>query len=454
MQTSIRCVGVLLIVNLVLKAAVMMTTFASVSSTVHAAEGVVVWYTRSNPTENAWQRQAIADFRKVNSSIRIEHMITPWDQYDQKLTMLFAADTPPDLFSNWAWNGFMDMTLRGMTLRLDPLIERSGFDISVFHPYALEYYRYEGGLYGLPLMMAPSALWYNADLFDDAGLPYPTVDPHDRSWDWDALVELAKKLTIDRNGDGRIDQYGVNAPYGMWGGLPSVVQLFGGDVFPPEAYETGIVRSASLADNPIALEAVTAITDLIYTHRVAPTPAEGEAMSALGDPFRTGRLAMNMTGGWGWWTYGDIKAFRVRAAAQPWGNRERRREIVVGADPWLIASTSRNVDATWEFVMWLLSEEGQKAAIDAMGMPSARMDLYEYWFQRWPQHTPDELNTLFVGSLDYARPAADHRLQGYLELGRAMESAMELVALGRATPAQGLADAQERVDRIIAERQQ
>lgn len=454
MQTSIRCVGVLLIVNLVLKAAVMMTTFASVSSTVYAAEGVVVWYTRSNPTENAWQRQAIADFRKVNSSIRIEHMITPWDQYDQKLTMLFAADTPPDLFSNWAWNGFMDMTLRGMTLRLDPLIERSGFDISVFHPYALEYYRYEGGLYGLPLMMAPSALWYNADLFDDAGLPYPTVDPHDRSWDWDALVELAKKLTIDRNGDGRIDQYGVNAPYGMWGGLPSVVQLFGGDVFPPEAYETGIVRSASLADNPIALEAVTAITDLIYTHRVAPTPAEGEAMSALGDPFRTGRLAMNMTGGWGWWTYGDIKAFRVRAAAQPWGNPERRREIVVGADPWLIASTSRNVDATWEFVMWLLSEEGQKAAIDAMGMPSARMDLYEYWFQRWPQHTPDELNTLFVGSLDYARPAADHRLQGYLELGRAMESAMELVALGRATPAQGLADAQERVDRIIAERQQ
>lgn len=434
--------------------AVILIVHAILSSAAFAAEGKVVWYTWSNPVENAWQRRAIADFRKVNSEITIEHMITPWDQYDQKLTMLFAAETPPDLFSNWAWNGFMDMTLRGMTKQLDPLIERTGFDTSVFHPYAVEYYRYDGKLYGLPLMMAPSALWYNADLFDDAGLAYPTVDPHDPDWNWDALVALAQKLTVDRNGDGRIDQFGINAPYGMWGGLPSVVQLFGGDVFPEEAYETGVVRRASLADNPVALEAVTAITDLIYTHRVAPTPAEGEAMSALGDPFRTGRLAMNMTGGWGWWTYGDIQSFTVRAAAQPWGNPDRRREIVVGADPWLIASTSRNVDATWEFVQWLLSEESQKVAIEAMGMPSARMDLFEYWFQRWPQHTPEELNTLFVGSLDYGRPAADHRLLGYLELGKAMESALELVGLGRATPAQGLADAQERVDRILAGRNQ
>lgn len=75
--------------------AVILIVHAILSSAAFAAEGKVVWYTRSNPVENAWQRRAIADFRKVNSEITIEHMITPWDQYDQKLTMLFAAETPP-----------------------------------------------------------------------------------------------------------------------------------------------------------------------------------------------------------------------------------------------------------------------------------------------------------------------------------------------------------------------
>ena len=126
------------------------------------------------------------------------------------------------------------------------------------------------------------------------------------------------------DGDGRIDQFGVNATVDLWGGFPSVVWLFGGDIFPEEAYVTGIATECSV-DNPVAIEAAQAVGDLIYKHKVSPTLGRRGIIS-LGDPFRTGRLAMQMTGGWGWWTYSDIEAFEVGAAVLPWEIPRRERD--------------------------------------------------------------------------------------------------------------------------------
>jgi ABC-type glycerol-3-phosphate transport system substrate-binding protein len=206
-----------------------------------AEQRKVVWYVRSNSAENAWQREAILSFNSIHPDIDIELLVATWDEYDPKLTILFSVGQSPDIFSNFGWNGFMDMTLRGMTLDLAPLIKKDQVDLSAFPPYALDYYTYNGGMYGIPFMMAPSAIWYNKELVERAGVIPPTVDASDRSWNWGAMVEVLKKLTIDRNGDGTPDQYGVNLPWGgdLWGGFPALVQLFGGDLFPVEAYATG-----------------------------------------------------------------------------------------------------------------------------------------------------------------------------------------------------------------------
>ena len=47
-------------------------------------------------------------------------------------------------------------------------------------------------------------LFYNQDLFDEAGVPYPTED-----WTWDDFMDICRKVTKDTDGDGRIDQFGT-----------------------------------------------------------------------------------------------------------------------------------------------------------------------------------------------------------------------------------------------------
>ena len=81
-----------------------------------------------------------------------------------------------------------------------------GFDLGDFDPAVIETYRTEGqGLVGLPLQAWPFVLYYNRDLFDQAGLPYPPQEfgalYEGRPWDLDALADLGMRLTLDAKGN-------------------------------------------------------------------------------------------------------------------------------------------------------------------------------------------------------------------------------------------------------------
>ena len=91
---------------------------------------------------------------------------------------------------------------------LSMIIQRlTGATWSDFSEASVETYRLEGeGLVGIPFAVYPSAMFYNRDLFDEAGLDYP---PHEWGadyadgdpWDIAKLEELAMILTVDANGN-------------------------------------------------------------------------------------------------------------------------------------------------------------------------------------------------------------------------------------------------------------
>jgi len=413
----------------------------------------ITWLTRSTPSEQKWFKAMIEGFEKAYPDIKVNQVITPpGDYYDQKIFTMSAAGTPPDIFMNWGNNSVRDMVLRGMVLDITPLIKRDKIDLSPYYPYSVNYSKFQGRYYGLPIFCVPSAMWYNKKLFDDAGVSYPPVAANDKNWNWNTMVEKAKKLTRDTNGDGKIDQYGVNATIDLWGAFPSIVWLFGGDIFPKDAYTTGIATKCLVYPNPVALEAAQAVGDLIYKHKVAPTPAEGKALSALGDPFKTGRLAMEMNGGWGWWTYNEIKLSKLEGAVLPWGNPSRRREIVIGADPYLIAKTSKNKEAAWTFVKFAMSPEGQKITLENLNVPVPTKSMFQKWAENWPDIPPKDLESIFETSMTYARPPADHILYGAGEMTNLYYAELDPLLLGKSSAEECLKSIQGKLTKILNER--
>ena len=83
-----------------------------------------------------------------------------------------------------------------------------------FTPYVLEHFQRSGGLFALPVSAVPLMLHYDARWFEAKNVP-----PVDESWDWDDLVENAKKLTW-RSEDGKLTRWGLMSHmYGLWWAL-------------------------------------------------------------------------------------------------------------------------------------------------------------------------------------------------------------------------------------------
>ena len=105
---------------------------------------------------------------------------------------LLAAGTVPDLFIGS--KGALPNQLNGLNLTEDisGLITSNGFDLSKLDPIAVDIMKKatNGKIVGLPLNLNVNALYYNKDLFDKFGVPYPKD-----GMTWDDIYELAKKLT-------------------------------------------------------------------------------------------------------------------------------------------------------------------------------------------------------------------------------------------------------------------
>ena len=83
--------------------------------------------------------------------------------------------------------------VRQDVLNLQPFVDADPtFPLEDYLPQTLQPARYAGDLWGIPAGLHLTVLWYNADLFDDAGLAYP-----DAQWDWEELFQAAYILAAD-----------------------------------------------------------------------------------------------------------------------------------------------------------------------------------------------------------------------------------------------------------------
>jgi len=157
----------------------------------------------------------------------------------------------------FAWYGLLPGGF-DVLLALDPLIADDGaFSLDVFPPAFLEPLQTDGVLQGLPLETDAWLLYHNRDLFDAAGVPYPTAD-----WTSQQLIEQAIAFT---NVSAPEPIYGFCPRDGAYANAPDYVAWLGGQLFDADGRPT--------FDDPIVVEALTRYADLI-TKATPPSATE------------------------------------------------------------------------------------------------------------------------------------------------------------------------------------
>ncbi len=136
----------------------------------------ITWALWGSPAEVA-THQAVADvFMAEHPEITVEIMGEPWNDYFTKMQTLWAsgdASQIPDVLFLWPTPRY---AAEGVLENLDPYIEEAGYDTSDYWPALLESASYDGSIYGFPCDISVEVLYYNMDIFDEAGVEYPTED--------------------------------------------------------------------------------------------------------------------------------------------------------------------------------------------------------------------------------------------------------------------------------------
>jgi len=407
----------------------------------------VTWFVRDDNIVNPWEDKMVAEFSKDHPNIKVEWVSGGQGaEREAKFSALIAGGTPPDIFSSWQDAGFGDYAARKLALDLKSFIEKSSdLDLKSIPDALLKTYERNGELLGIPFASGASYLFYNKKLFDAAQVPYPTTDWDDANWTWETFVATAKKLTKDYGTPNAI--YGANV--GTW---PSNAQawLFGGDFYPEEAYTTGFFKE-SIADSENTIAAYQAQHDLIYKDQVSPSPALNDAMSSVGDPFKTGHIAMQLTGVWGFWVYSDVKDFEIGAAAFPTGKGANKP--VIFTDPWMIARESKHPQEAWEFVKMLVDpKRGGKSYVETTGVIPPAQELLPTWYEkiggRMPWIKPDQQKQLIEGSMKKGYESANHLLVGFNEMESMCSSELQAIFLDKAPAADTLKGIKTKLDDI------
>ena len=293
------------------------------------------------PEELAVWQAVVDDFHKVNPNITVKVDVSDWDSYWTKLNTLIAGGTPPDVFAMDA-PLFLDWQSRGALLNLQPYIDANPEFLDGFYPQTLTAYKTADGYYGLPRDFQTIVLFYNKDMFDAAGVAYPTAD-----WTYDDLLAAAKKLTLDKDGDGKIDQYGIwSDTWDMELLWSEAIWSYGGDIISDDHTKTLIGEGG-------ARDAWTFI-DSLYKEGVMPTPTTSGEFGF--DLFQSNMAAMTTIGHWA--VPGYVQA-GINFDVAPMPKGPAGQATSVNSAGFVVAKDSKNPDAAFEFIKFALGETGQ-----------------------------------------------------------------------------------------------
>jgi multiple sugar transport system substrate-binding protein len=304
-------------------------------------------------------------FMERHPNITIAAEVTTFADYLQKYTTQAAGGTLPDImYCHFSWA--QQLIQAGLFIPLDDYIaQQSDFNLDDFTPPSLVSYRREDQLYAIPYDEGPGILYYNMDLFDAAGIPYP-----DETWTLDRLKEVALELT---SGEGAEKIYGIGDLPRLVNSTiaPSYLYPFGGEyVNEPDETECRLTTPETVAAFLWWQELLDA--------GAAPHPDDLETIAW--PPFQFGRIAMYHEGSWATPPLQAGANFNWAIAMWPAGP-ERHSTFSAGSC-FAITRDAANTDAAWIYLNDYLSTAGQVYmwALTGRGSP-ARLSAWPAYLE-------------------------------------------------------------------------
>ncbi len=368
-------------------------------------------------------REIVDNYNKTNTdNIEIQMDIMPNDQLQQKLPAAIATNTAPD-FVLFGVENIAPYVSNDSLEDISDFWDVTGVDKSNILENVLELSHVDGKLYGAPMQYNVSYLYWNKDLFREAGL-----DPEKAPATLDELAEYAVQLTNPEK-----NQFGLALPTSVT--YMQFLWANGGDADDPDT-NTNLLDSE---ENVKTLEWLQALT---VNKKVSPSNITGPEADTM---LQAGQIAMYMSGPW---QINGLRAQGIDFGIAPCVAGSAGAFSPAGGCSYVIpkGTDESHKLAAYKFMQYWLTDDVLKEWSQRNGFPVWSKTLME---------DPEIQNDEVLSAISKATEIGRSYNLGYALASQIDNDVMiplfEKVMSGAATPEAALKEASEAMDRVLAQ---
>lgn len=372
---------------------------------------VTIWFYYTGKQQELFL-EALDEYNNAQDVYEVKGEYVPFPDIKKQLSVGLAGGTLPDMVQ-------MDVVdnaafaEQGVLEDITSLVEEWG-EADSFYEGPLQSVTYNDGYYGLPVGSNALGLFYNVDMFEEAGVEPPAT--------WDELIKTAELLTDS-------DQKGF--------AISAVKSEEGAFQFYPFLRSAGAEYTELSSDE--AVKSLELLTQLKEDGSMG-SDVVNATQDDLARQFGQEKLAMMVNGPWNIERLKEENPDLNFAITQI--PKDEQFASALGGENLVIIKDS-NVEGAFDFLTWFLEADRTETFSAETAVFPARKDALEnsdFW-------SDDQHLSGFVPIMDVADPRGPS--PQWPEISEAIQIALQEALTGTKTPAEALDDAQQKVDKIL-----
>lgn len=337
-------------------------------------------------------QKVIDSFNASQDKVVVKSNIMPWDVIYQKVLTAITSKDGPNLLALPS-ERIPQYAQQGVLSKVDDFYSNKSNETGALAPAAVTGPTYHGVKYGVPVSYTNIMMYYNKDILAAAGIAKPPTT-------WDEFAADVPKLTVDKNGDGKPEQYAIALPdHDTLATYPPLLWGTGGGIVSKDGKK-------SLLGDEATIKAAQFWVDLVTKQHASPIGLSGGDADKL---FTSGKAAFEIAGPW--LTNGFDAAGLHYGVVRPFAGPTKDTVLAITTSITIPASdSSQQKAAAYTFFKYLNSKKSQVTWAVGSGFPTNRTDISakelsgNKWSAVFGDKTVSKSARLYLpGLVDYAK---------------------------------------------------
>jgi multiple sugar transport system substrate-binding protein len=368
-------------------------------------------------------------YTEKNPNIKVEVMLIPFTEYQQKLSIMSASGDMPDV--GWLAERMVPQFVESNQL-IDiqsAVTSDAAYDFNDLIPVTLEQFKKDNKLYGISFSSQPGALYVNNTLFKEKGLKTPMELVKEGKWTWEELIKAGKVIADPDKG-----VYGIKllADWKRWSDATlDLIWAHGGDIMSKDG--------KFIMNTPETEKALQMYYDMIFKDKIHPKPGDQTS-------FESGKLAMYRD------NYGyaskvrPVKSFEWDIAPLPKGTQDG--PYFRGQSGISVFATTKHPKEATDLLKYLTNKEAASVYTKFI-VPTRKSVLQSDAFLKADAIMPpaDSMKAVYIDTAAKTRLAPSH--ENWIKIDSKMLSLYELMYTGNEPVKSMLQRAEKEVNALL-----